>query len=1141
MFGRGVAVGLLGVLWSSCVPTSAADPCAGVACGAGRCVVVDATAACWCDAGYEPQGLSCRPAPPVDLCSTNPCANLSQSLCLVSGATVRCACPDSRVEFQGSCVLRTPCLPTPCTVARRTTCEVVDGGARCLCDPGFAPEGDGCAAAPVWRCADQHAEGDEAEPDECPPLAKPLVAEVPALRSLSPAGDHDWLRLPVTPGRLYTFTAEAAAPESALLVDVYDEAGVTLLASDNRGASRAAVTFPSRSARVLHVRVRALRATDEVDYTAQFVVAGIDDYVDTPDEAATVVPGGAPFAGQVQYAGDRDVLWLELPARTAVRLALADGGVPDVVLEVSRPGGGARVLNSGEVISLTTPDIERLVLTARGQTPYSLGGFSLATAPQRPDDHSDEPAFGTVLPADVLPRDGLLEDTLDVDSFTVTQAVDRIYRLRWTYPYGNNLNVSTIDAERRVLGYSTLARKAYLWKATGDRPATVRVSSGWPYGNPQPYTIAVEDVGLDDHADTLARPTATSFETPIGGRLELTTDVDTFSFVAPAGRIVRASATNLAGSPGLTRVNVFDALGDLVGSGEGAATVLVATAGVHAVQVSRESTEFATTVLAYKLLVGDLGSDDHSGTPGGASPLTLGTPTTGVVQYEADVDAFAFTAVANHVYEVRCFRTGIGRCTLALKDPTGATQATGTIGGSSTLNALATVPGRWVVEVTGGAPPWTELGPYALTVTDVGAEDHGSTVVTATAVGVDTPVTATLGYDADVDVFSFPVVAGRVYAPTPTSGAPYLEVRDTTGTIAAAFYRGEALGFVAPSTTTLYLFASPAGAPLGAYSFTIVDRGPDDHANQPAGATSLTLGVTTVARLQYRDDVDAFTVPVTPGHLYRCACGVGSGNRCHLVVMAAGVGLPYSPWSTSDEQIIKAAGSVSALELLVSSDTESEQYDVTVTDLGPDDHGDARANATALPLDGSVVAGQLETSTDVDVFTIAAAAGEVVLLTCTPVAGPSCIVRVRDERDTLVIQSDLTSPFAPLRTGYLATGGAWVVELVDRASLYTLSATLGSDDVPSPTALSLASPRPGRIDYVGDTDDFTLALTAGVAVAVTVTAGARVTVTPPGGGLPLTYTGGPTSQYAPAVSGTYTFTVAAEATSPLVSYTLTVQ
>lgn len=1141
MFRPGAVVGAVAVLALSCDSTTGADLCADVRCGEGRCVVVDSLPACWCHVGFQASGLVCEPSPPVDLCASRPCAGLTNALCLVSDGAVRCECAESRIELGGACVLRTPCTPNPCTSLNRTTCEVVGSAANCLCDPGYAPTGAGCSAAPVWDCDQQHGEGDAAEPDECPPLASPLAPGVSAARTLSPAGDHDWFRLSVTPGRLYAFAATAPNPTPLLLVEVYDEAGTTLLASDNRGSSSAAVAFPAETVSLVQVRVRGVRATDVGTYAVQYVELGTDDYANDPALAITLAPGAAGFSGEVQYAGDPDVIWLEVPPLTAVRLGMDDGGASDVVVSVERLDGGSRQLGTGESTVVAVPAVERLMLTAHGRTPRALGPFSLQLSSLGPDDHSDEAAFATPLAGGAGPRAGVLERDGDADTFGVEQVAGHLYQVTWQGVMG--LAGSVLDADGRVIDSAenvSAAPAGLVWKAPQARRATVRLKAGAGAVAPYLYTVAVEDLGLDDHGDLLSSATPTALGTPTSGRLELRGDVDTFSFTAAAGRIVQATASTPTSAP--VRVRVYSPQGVLLAEANDTTSTLVESAAVYKVQVSRPvAIPGAADLLAYTLTMNELGSDDHEGTSTGASAIALATPTAGSVQYGADVDVFAFAADPNHLYEVRCVRAAGSVCSFQVKDPSGILRGSPSAATGVTTVVHGPTAGRWTIEVNGGPSSSPTLGPYTLTVTDLGLEDHGSAPATATPVPIGSSVSGGLSFEGDVDVFSFPVVAGHIYAAMEQPHLGPLEVRDSTGNVlATASYGGTAL-FLASVSETVYAVVAQRLA-FGGYTLTVEDRGADDHSNGPQGATPATLGVSTAGALQYQGDLDYFSAPVTAGHHHLVSCAPSSGE-CSVRVEAGTSVLAYS--SVIPTVSFKPPAGVSDVHVRVSSSiSDTARYAMTVTDIGADDHGDTRVDGTPLVLDATATLGVLETTTDVDAFTLSTPPGQVVALTCTTASGLACGVRLLDPYGALVFQAN---PGPLVRTGYLSTNGSWLVEVRTNigssfGSSYTLVATRGNDDVPAPTPLAEGTPRSGTIDYLGDTDVFTLPLTAGTPVDITVTAGARVKVTPPQGGTSVTISGGYVRSYTPTTTGTFTLTVEPETPgTALVAYTLTVQ
>lgn len=1114
-----------------------ADPCGTVTCGQGRCALVDGQPACLCAAGFVAQGLTCVSIPPADLCASNPCASLTNSLCQVNAGAVSCVCPSSRVEVGGSCVLRTACQPNPCTQPRRTTCELTGGAASCRCDPGFAPEGNGCSASPVWNCAAQHLDGDPAEPDECPTLAKSLNIDSDEARTLLPAGDHDWFSLGITPGHLFTVTAVAAGVP--LLVEVFDAAGVTLLASDNRGLPQAEVTFVAPQGQMVMVRVRSVRATAIGAYTIRYHELGLDDYANTTAEAITLVPGAGAFAGSVQYAGDLDVVWLEVPPLTAVRLSLADGGFPadDLQLEVARVDGGVRVLNPGEATTISVPSVELLSLTARGRNPRSEGDFQLTMDELGPDDHSDEPAFGTPLATDDVAVSGRIERAQDVDSFRVEQLADRLYRLRWAAQNFTPSPSVLLPGGQVVGGGYSYGATGLVWKADQSRPAFVRIASSYSSGSTVSYSVAVEDLGFDDHSDTVTAATPATVGTAIGGRLELPTDVDTFSFTGTAGHIFQVAATPTGTVSGTLRVRVLDSAGTVLSEADGLAGALLATTGNYRAQVLRGGYSSNTDLLRYSLTVTDQGADDHAGTSAGATALTVGTPIAGSVQYPTDIDAFAFTALAGHVYSVACTR-GTGSCAWQVKDASGVVVASNNY--SSGISFLAATGGRWVVEVGAGSSYSPALGPYTLTVTDLGLEDHGGTIATPTALTLGTAVTGSIGFAQDIDVFSFTTIAGHIYAATASNSSVQAQVRDANNAVIASSY-GSTVSFVAPTSGTFYVLLTSYSTSL-AYTLSVVDRGVDDHSNTAAGATPLALGTALSGELQYQNDLDYFSLAVLAGHHHRVTCTGTSGSCTVSLVDANGnfLATGYSPTGVT----WKPPANVTTVLVRVSGSGEF-RYSLLASDLGADDHGDGLGDATALVLDAPATAGALETPTDVDAFTVTASAGQIIAVNCVVTAGSACALIITSPVGGSVAQ---TSSSVSTRTGFLAgSAGTYLISVRGNGygtvtGAYTLAASRGTDDFTTTTPLTRGTPTSGSIDYVGDTDVFSLTLTQGVAAILNITSGSRVNVTSPTGQYVANAYGGYSTTLNPLITGTYLFTVQTDSYyGALSGYTLTVQ
>ncbi|MFT3706694.1 MAG: hypothetical protein QM817_03415 [Archangium sp.] len=1092
-------------------------PCDGVDCGSGRCAVLsEGVPACLCNPGFVARGLACEAVPPADLCASNPCASLRNSLCKVTAGVVDCVCPDSTIEVNSACVTRTECVPNPCQQPHRTHCEVVGGAASCVCDPGFVPMGNGCSVTPVWTCAGQHVDGDSAEADECPTLAKSIGISTDESRTLSPLGDDDWIILATTPGRLFNVTVSADVPT---LVEIYERTGITLIAADNRGTITGTVSFVAPDVEVL-ARVRALRGDDTGTYTVRYEETGIDDYANDVASARTLV-AGASFTGNLQYARDLDVVKLEVPSNTAVRMTLAAAGSQEVVFDVQRGDAGVYELRLNDSATVAFPAFTTVVLTARANNERDEASFIIDTQSLGPDDYSDEPAFGARLNPNGAALSGVIQqrDGGDVDSFFVPQVDQHVYRATWM---NSNLSGTVVTgAGTRIIGSSFSS--ATTWEADSAANASLLITTAWSFGTNN-YSVRVEDLGVDDHGDTLADATAMNLGVPIGGRLETSTDVDVFTFDAMAGHII---SVTLSGTTYGAVATLFGPSGSQLGSNGQNFGAIAPLTGRYSVQVARQST-FADDVLAYTLSVTDQGVDDHGDTSATATAVMLGTATSGSLQYSSDVDVFSFTALANHVYAVTSGSTSVS---MTVNDPTSTVVASGS--STNSLNFVSTVAGRYTVALSNN---FNTAGGYTLTITDLGVEDHGSTNATATPIVVGTPVNGTISSASDLDVFSLTPTIGNVYVASLAPGYQRIEVRNSANVTLASGFSGS-VSFVA-SATPLYLVVSNYSP--GSYTLSVQDRGPDDHGNVVSSATPITLGTNTNGTLQYDGDIDVFSVTVVSGHHHTVTCTTSMGTCSFNVTNGSGVTLASAYSSSVASTAFKAGPGLTTAYIAVSSYGSPVAFVLRVTDAGADDHGDDRNSATAVSIGAAATAGTLETVADVDAFTIATSPGEVVRLDFGGV-----VANITDPFGSSVGQVDAPGPTS---TGFYSTGGSWLVTLRARsnatgATPYTLTATRGTDDVPINTAspLTLGMSKAGTIDYLNDTDSFTVSLTSGTTINASLTQGSRGEIRGPTGYIGSIYSF-TTNPVTISTSGVYTFTVQADYSSyGLISYSLFVQ
>ncbi len=1063
-------VGLVVVWVSGC---KVDDPCAAVECGAGRCVLDRGVAACLCEPQHRADGLRCVA---IDPCEGLSCEGLPGSRCVEHSGLPTCACPADKIAHEGVCAPRDACLPNPCQQPRRTTCVVVEGAATCVCDPGFAPDGQGCAALPVWTCSAPH-DGDAAEPDECPPSA-PLLAEQQVVeRTLSPAGDHDWFRVNPTPGDITWFEAVNDDGQLPLLIEVFDLSGTRLLASDQRGLPNAGVAFVSSEP--VMVRVRSPSATATGAYRASQRSLGRDDFTNDPDTALSLSPG-ASFSGAIQYPGDLDLRWLELTPGEAVRLHL-DASLGE--LELRRGDGVKRTLRDGEEVRVAVATAERWLLTMRGVN-QAPGPFTVLTGLAGRDDHSDEPTFATALPSDGVALGGELEEATDVDTFVVEQRQGRVYRARWQAVTGTSLPAVTVtDPGGAVLARSRNGEVTIGWKATGDARVVLVVTDSRITSQPGRYALAVDELGPDDHADSVSGATPVTLQVPVSGRVDLASDLDVFAIRPPVGHVLRATLTSPTQSPAL-RVSIEEPNGQ-VSAGAMSAGLVVTQGGLHLITVSAP----VAALTPYTLVVTDEGADDHGATLASATPLALAAWGEGSTQFIGDVDVFALTLSKDHVYRLTCTHDFASR-PCELLDPSGAVVLGPLVSGSTPF--LASTAGVYGVRVTSQV-----LGAERVRVEELGPEDFASTPADATPLAPGASLDGGFAFADDLDVFSVNAQPRRVYEVTLDASSSQASLWLMTGTGARLReVNGRALAFSSDLGGPTFIGVLNRTGATGAYRLTLTAQGLDDHGDSSAGATALTTGVTLSGALDFTGDVDAFHVTLAPNRHFRARCAATTGPCSVRVRTASGATVIRSPYESSTADVFFRAPSGVTEAWLELSSSSTTPYAVSLVDLGADDVGDTPSEATALTLDAPALVRALEVPDDVDTFSITAAAGEVIAVQCEAVSGPACRYTVLNAAGADVGAFGFRATTAGVFTVVVSNGTGAV-------GSYRLSATRSSDDVGNTSALATpltwGQPTTGTIDYQSDVDFFSVTLAAGEEMAIEASLDCRVRVHQPSG------------------------------------------
>lgn len=1062
MLRRALWVSVL--LSAGCAVKPPPEPCANVDCGEGRCVVDQAAATCVCDDARWVDGTCVTPSP----CEVVSCDALNGSSCVVVAGLARCECPGGALAHEGSCIAPNPCLPSPCTVVRRTTCEVVNGGASCVCDRGYAPEGDGCAAVPLWSCNTRHAGPgeDSAEPDECPLLASTLERNVSVARNLMPAGDHDWLQLSPWLNEVTQLTVTADDVTLGLLVELYDAAGTTLLATDNHGARVATVAYTSRTGEPVMARVRSLGG-GVGGYTAKYESLGVDDHADRAEDAVHLqLP--STIRGTALHPRDLDVMWLEFPAMREVSLRFESTGSR---LELRRDGVTVRTLRNGDTSLATIAQGESVLAVVIPET--GLSDFALTVTLGDVDDHSDDVAFATRINADNAWQAGETGWSSDIDSFVISQRAGYRYSARWQSLSGSTLpGISVFEANGAFVGSSGNAATSYAWFAVSAGDAYVRVRNPGSGVNASRFQLAIDDLGADDHSNDFIDATPLAFTQPGIGILSWSGDSDFFSFDAIAGHVVQLSVAQVSGelAPGVV---LFNSSFEAIAVAPNTLQAVIASTGKHFVQVGPVSEGIAR----YSLTLTDLGVDDHGNTEATATPMVVDAQLSGRTQYPTDADVFSANVTSGVVYRLEYSHqtqsrdVTIRQGTLVLADvPLPADGLfSPTISGTVFITVRSAVAGDFQVRLV------------ADRLDDVGNVPANAALLTPSSVK-----NAALEFGRDVDVFRIPAEARRVY--TITASSPSLQQLRVTqlnqdGTVVRTS-TGSSTSLARDTAGDLFVSVASQSRQAGAYTVVATPVATDDHATDTANAMLMTVGTPLDGNGDFPDDVDTLQFDAPAQRHLRASCTTTSGG-CTVTVFD-GAGWSATSSFGSQSTVTFRVEAATRLFVSVKSELTGATWSLSLTDLGPDDVGNTTASAQSLPVDGVLRTFALEVGEDIDVFKLTLNAGDIVWLTLN-----RHDVRVRTATGALVVGTRFRA----------AVAGDYFVEVFSDARVaapYELTVQLRSDD--HGNTLSAASPLASgvlmnaRSDYPTDLDFFAINATAGQQVDAEVTEGCRLRI-----------------------------------------------
>jgi hypothetical protein len=631
----------------------------------------------------------------------------------------------------------------------------------------------------------------------------------------------------------------------------------------------------------------------------------------------------------------------------------------------------------------------------------------------------------------------------DVDWFQFTAEAGHIYEFQCSSST-INCNAYLTDAAGTIIASDTSSSSSarLRWEFnTGGTYYLRVVAVDWFTSTG--YSYRVQDLGVDDHGNTLATATpivpSTSYT---GANFEVSGDVDWFQFTAEAGHIYefQCSSSTINCNAYLTDAAGTIIVSDTSSSSSARVRWEFTTGGTYYLRAVAADW-FTSTGYSYRLQ--DLGVDDHGDTLATATPIVPSTSYTGAdFEVAGDVDWFQFTAEAGHIYEFQCSSSTIN-CNAYLTDAAGTIIASDTSSSSSArLRWEFNTGGTFYLRVV--AVDWFTATGYSYRVQDLGVDDHGDTLATAT------PIVPSINYTAanfevsgDVDWFQFTAEAGHIYEFQCSSSTINCNVYMTdaagttivsdTGSSSSARVRWE---FTTGGTFYLRVVAADWFTATG-YSYRLQDLGLDDHGDTLATATPIVPSVSfTGADFEVSGDVDWFQFTAEAGHIYEFNCSSSSINCNAYLTDAAGTTIVSDTSNSSSARVrweLNTEGTYYLRVVAVDWFT-STGYSYQLMDLGVDDHSDTFTGATVLML-GTAAGGNIETGGDADFFAVSLTASTSYTVTTT---GLSNTITVYAPDGTTV----LSTGASPRSFTSTAAGGTHYVRVLSSSATATGSYTV---------------------------------------------------------------------------------------------------
>ena len=363
-----------------------------------------------------------------------------------------------------------------------------------------------------------------------------------------------------------------------------------------------------------------------------------------------------------------------------------------------------------------------------------LADIDVAAMANAMTSESGDPVFGDGLlgciHADALreatpvtvgePAPGQINHDDDVDFFVFEGEQGELYQIDVTLGTLSDSVATLYDSDGFDLDYNddyggTSASRIY-WEAQSSGNHYVAVES-WSGIGSYTLTIAVANI-TDDHADALREATPVTVGEPAPGEInpDADGDVDFFVFEGEQGELYQIDVT--LGTLFDSVATLYDSDGLELGYSDGYGGTSASriyweaqSSGNHYVAV-----ESWSGIGSYTLTIAVANiTDDHAGALREATPVTVGEPAPGEINYDDDVDFFVFEGEQGELYQIDVTLGTLSDSVATLYDSDGFDLDYNDDHGDTSASRIyweAQSSGNHYVAVEG----WSGIGSYTLTI-----------------------------------------------------------------------------------------------------------------------------------------------------------------------------------------------------------------------------------------------------------------------------------------------------------------------------------------------------------------------------------------------------------------------------------------